>query len=484
MELSTILFAHPLAFLGGATLIVLSIRRWIQYYKSWVNVPVVGGQGIFESWRAARRWGRLAPQLLQEGYGLHGDFAFQVATPTGWDVCICNDAMIREYLNAPDEYLSSIAPIQGFFQSKFTAPGLFHKIPSSIMSKALTWSRNRTRSSDQYFPNFIKQLEYSFEREVNDHMNLDGWNPLDCYTIARRLTMGLVAKLLIGDGCRNSANIDLFCDYTAEIIIGGPYIRRFPEFLKPRKIKSDEMAKEGKQPEDLTDWLWRWSQDGNNGHSELDIAQLLAANTFGASFNTTVVLVQCLCELATRTEYVDLIRQEVILTLKTHDDIWTKEGIESMKKLDSFIKECHRFNCFDHAGTPRVVKKDFQFKNGLRIPKGTVLLTPNAAMLFDEAYIKNPLEFDGLRFYDLAKSSETPEVFKYTSTSPHYLQFGDGKHVCPGRFFAADEVRLILAYLLFHFDIKLQGSLPKDFKIKRHNLADLGVNILLKKIER
>ncbi|KAJ5817467.1 hypothetical protein N7447_009700 [Penicillium robsamsonii] len=259
----------------------------------------------------------------------------------------------------------------------------------------------------------------------------------------------------------------------------------FLDLINKRKIKSEEMAKEGRQPEDLTDWFWRWSQqDTCNGHNELDIAQLLAANTFGASFNTTVVLVQCLCELAARPEYVTLIRQEVISTLQAQNGTWTKEGIESMKRLDSFIKESHRYNCFDHAGTPRVVKKDFQFKNGLRIPKGTVLLTPNAAMLFDERYIKNPLEFDGLRFYDLAKSSETPEVFKYTSTNPHYLQFGDGKHVCPGRFFAADEVRLILAYLLFHFEVKLQGNLPANFKIKRHNLADLGVSILLKKIER
>lgn len=65
-------------------------------------------------------------------------------------------------------------------------------------------------------------------------MKVDGdWNAFDCYTIARRLTMGLVAKLLIGDGARNPANIDLFCEYTAEMILGGPYIRGFPDFLKP-----------------------------------------------------------------------------------------------------------------------------------------------------------------------------------------------------------------------------------------------------------
>ncbi|KAJ5888979.1 hypothetical protein N7495_009020 [Penicillium taxi] len=379
-----------------------------------------------------------------------------------------------------------------------------------MMSKALTWSRTRTRSTDNYFPSFVEELEYSFGREVNEQMKVDdSWNALDCYTVSRRLVMGLVAKLLIGDDCRDPANIDLFCDYTAEMIVGGPYIRGFPEFLRPiiarssrvvelsnrmqnlildlinrRKTKSEKMEKEGKQPEDLTDWFWRWSQSTNNELNELDIAQLLAANTFGASFNTTVVLVQCICELAIRPEYVNLIRQEVVSILKSNNNTWTKEGIDSMKKLDSFIKESHRYNCFDLAGTPRVVKKDFHFKNGLRIPKGTVLLTPNAALLFDQKHVRHPFEFDGLRFYDLAQSSENSEMFKYTSTNPHYLQFGDGRHVCPGRFFAADELRLILAYLLFHFEIKLQRNLPEGFKIRRDNLPDLGVNILLKKIER
>lgn len=263
----------------------------------------------------------------------------------------------------------------------------------------------------------------------------------------------------------------------------------------------------------MTDWFWQWSQQQKDySLNELDIAQLLAANTFGASFNTTVVLVQCLCELATRPKYASIIREEVVKAVQGNNGIWTKEGIDSMKILDSFIKESHRYNCFDHAGTPRVVKQNFRFKNGLHIPKGTVLMTPNAPMLFDERYVKDPFEFDSLRFYDLANSSKAPEMFRYTSTNSHYLQFGDGKHVwlvssafpfltplrtksrradfsfsklfSPGRFFAADELRLILSYLVFHFEIKLQEPLPENVKIKRHNVPYLGIKVLLKKMER
>ncbi len=65
-------------------------------------------------------------------------------------------------------------------------------------------------------------------------MCADGdWNGFDGYTIARCLTMGLVAKLLVGDLGRDPAIIDLFCEYTAEILIGGPYIRAFPALLRP-----------------------------------------------------------------------------------------------------------------------------------------------------------------------------------------------------------------------------------------------------------
>lgn len=102
------------------------------------------------------------------------------------------------------------------------------------MSKALTWSRGRTRSGDDYFAGFIEEIQHSFDQEINRNLKGDSeWNQFDCYTIASRLVMGPVAKLLAGEECRNSESIDLFCDYTAAMLVGGPYIRRFPELLKP-----------------------------------------------------------------------------------------------------------------------------------------------------------------------------------------------------------------------------------------------------------
>ncbi|EAU81537.2 cytochrome P450 [Coprinopsis cinerea okayama7 len=42
--------------------------------------------------------------------------------------------------------------------------------------------------------------------------------------------------------------------------------------------------------------------------------------------------------------------------------------------------------------------------------------------------------------------------------SPSFLHFGAGRHACPGRFFAVNEVKAILAYILMTYDMKLPGK--------------------------
>lgn len=52
-------------------------------------------------------------------------------------------------------------------------------------------------------------------------------------------------------------------------------------------------------------------------------------------------------DLAIRPEYIHPLREEVETILNRDDQQWTKEGLESMEKLDSFVKECQRFNPLD-----------------------------------------------------------------------------------------------------------------------------------------
>lgn len=66
-------------------------------------------------------------------------------------------------------------------------------------------------------------------------------------------------------------------------------------------------------------------------------------------------------------------------------------------------------------------------------------------------------EFRPWRWLELRETAEragksvTPWLA--TSTSPDNLHWGYGRNACPGRFMAAAEIKLILAWILWHFDI-------------------------------
>ena len=49
-----------------------------------------------------------------------------------------------------------------------------------------------------------------------------------------------------------------------------------------------------------------------------------------------------------------------------------------------------------------------------------------------------------------------------TATHTDFLPFGHGRHACPGRFFAAAELKLMLALIVMKYDVKLEGPHPEN----------------------
>jgi cytochrome P450 len=98
---------------------------------------------------------------------------------------------------------------------------------------------------------------------------------------------------------------------------------------------------------------------------------------------------------------------------------------------------------------------------------------------------QNPDEFDGFRFAKLRDQEGQPHKYQFVTTnSSHSMAFGHGKHACPGRFFAANEIKTISAYLIRHYDLKA----PDDWNgrpaslIFGHNLSpNPMLNILMRR---
>jgi cytochrome P450 len=112
----------------------------------------------------------------------------------------------------------------------------------------------------------------------------------------------------------------------------------------------------------------------------------------------------------------------------------------------------------------RKAMKDFTFSDGTLIPKGTFVAVPSYAMHHDENIYADPHEFQGARFEKMRGQLSPGEAARHQmiSTNPEYLLFGYGRHACPGRFFAVNELKVILSHVVVHYDVKLEGEFPQQ----------------------
>ena len=68
------------------------------------------------------------------------------------------------------------------------------------------------------------------------------------------------------------------------------------------------------------------------------------------------------------------------------------------------------------------------------------------------------------------------------STSADHLGFGHGLHECPGRFFAANEIKILLCHLLLKYDWKLsEDKRPNPLHIGFKLIGDMSINLLVRR---
>ncbi|KAI7773647.1 cytochrome P450 [Diaporthe eres] len=144
-------------------------------------------------------------------------------------------------------------------------------------------------------------------------------------------------------------------------------------------------------------------------------------------------------------------------------------------------------NTYSHQPNPpasleRIALKPFTFTNGLHLPEGTWIGTPHSPLFQGEAYYPNPSDFDPRRHARM-RDSPDPQVRRQspiTATSDHSMHFGHGRHTCPGRHMASDEVKLVMAHLLLSYDFALFGPRPENMRLLKFNVPNMTARIWLR----
>lgn len=258
------------------------------------------------------------------------------------------------------------------------------------------------------------------------------------------------------------------------------------------------------KPNDLMQWISDRAAAEGHTYDFKHQAQLQLSAGLASIWSTSKTCTHNIYDLAYRKEFIEPLRQEIIEVLAEEDGHLTKQGLAKMKKLDSFMKESQRVNpagfgihpssslCLhlfaDRMGTvtwDRQALRPLDLKDGTHIPKGTYLALPVADTSTSQSFISEPENFDPWRFYRLRnRSTEDGDRFQFTSTDARYSHFGYGKHSCPGRFFAGQQIKATLAFIIRDFDIKLQDGVnerPANWVYGLHAVPDPKVKILFKR---
>jgi cytochrome P450 len=121
--------------------------------------------------------------------------------------------------------------------------------------------------------------------------------------------------------------------------------------------------------------------------------------------------------------------------------------------------------------------------SGVFIPKGTTVGANMINAHFHPAmWGDNARDFDPYRFIRLEQ--DAGKLILLPTSTLHSLSFGYGRHACPGRFFAAQEIKLLMAYFLHYYDLELEGSngaRPKNSWVGNVSLPDMKAKVGIKR---
>ncbi|KAI1436258.1 cytochrome P450 [Xylaria sp. CBS 124048] len=253
---------------------------------------------------------------------------------------------------------------------------------------------------------------------------------------------------------------------------------RIDSILKQREDMKQTAAAAG-QPapvfNDVLEWI---TQESKERSLKYDPATFQMVLSIVAISTTTELLQSTMVDLLEHPESLKAVRDEIVEVLRTQG--WNKMSLYQMKLLDSVIKETQRRKPVFSA-IRRSVDADIRLPDGTVLKKGSRLHIDTHRMM-DPAVYENPEEWKADRFLELRSSPGKENMSQLVTTSPDHMGFGHGDHGCPGRFFAATQLKIALCHLLVKYDWELApGTKTNVTTVGFRQRVNPGTRVLYRK---
>ncbi|EKM50979.1 uncharacterized protein PHACADRAFT_262885, partial [Phanerochaete carnosa HHB-10118-sp] len=345
--------------------------------------------------------------MLAEGHAKFGGSPFRIATRQYWHYIVSDPKLIDELRRAPDDELSFIDAAAEGLELEYTmgvaAPKNMYHVP--IIKTTLT------RNLSHLYGGIYDEICSAFADRVPAE---DEWTAVPAMDAIMEVVARTSARIFVGlPLCRNQEFLDIAVNYTTDVVKTGLILNMVPVPLKPivnrliNKVDKtvdrtyallsstiDERRRMMEQygddwpdkPNDLLQWLME-AAEGVEREPRALAARLLVV-CFAAIHTSSLSFTHALYHLAAHPEYMKPLREE--------------DSLQKMRKVDSFLKECQRFEGIGSLFLGRKALKDYTFSDGTFIPKGSYVSTSKMAIhdtceYYDEPHVFDPWRFSNMR---------------------------------------------------------------------------------------
>ncbi|KAH9942851.1 cytochrome P450 [Amylocystis lapponica] len=473
-DTASILYALAAAICG-----FLLIERW--FNPVYLFYPTVGPSAPLLSFIGAFRFIHHAREMLEEGLEKHRDSVFKVAMPDRWMVVVNGPKLIDELRKLPDNQVSFTEAADETLHLRYSLGADAVDDPYHVG----TVRNQLTRNLSSILPAVVDEVQIALKEHIP--VQGDEWLSVSAWSMMTQIVARASSRVFVGiPKCRDKDYLGIATGFTSEVVRARAIMNLFPAVLLPivgrvfsfprksvrhgivhfkpiieERLKQLEQYGDAwtEKPNDMLMWL---IEEGHaRGNSMEAIVRKIMLLNFAAIHTSSDSITHALYHLAANPEYIQPLREEVEDAVR--DGGWTKDSLTKMARLDSFMRESQRVNGINCVSVSRMALQDITLSNGIRIPAGTFVAADAIGAHHNEDKYTDPRVFDPFRFSSIREGSEGTRV-QYVNASVDYIPFGIGAHACPGRFFAASELKTILAHIVLNYDVKFEreGERPSN----------------------
>ncbi|KAF2482021.1 cytochrome P450 [Neohortaea acidophila] len=496
---STSLLATPF-------IILLSIQ-WSRTRLAPPNIPWAGlnNKRLFPKLRANLREITAKRDPLLEGYEKYSKHGQPFILPSlNWPDVVLPPSHIPWLISFPDNVLSTSSVFEDVLATKYLGhgPDLAAIVDFSVIRRDLTRHLNAT------LPDILDEVRASFDESIEPLLSSDeDWADVKIVEIILNTARRLSNRAFVGESlCRNKRFMSALKSWEFAIGICSAVIRYLvPQCLQPMlgpvialpvrfqdwKLKrlvlpvlyerlaaqsgSDE--KDVKPPpNDVLQWLLDAKLAGRDAAARMTLSEIAHKTVFlnffavhTTALNTSSTLHNILTSTQPPTpSLIQTLLTETAPLLPTLSQNPTTLRSQT-PALDSVIRESLRFKPMNGRGLGRevVAPTGLTTPDGLYLPCGTHVCVVFGPRQLDEGVWERGGKFAPLRFYreggdEGGTTEEKEDVGKAAvHITEDFMSFGLGRHACPGRFFAVQAMKIILATLITRYEFQpLEEPMP------------------------